>query len=118
MTSLFRLTLATRPIESGLLGADNRVVFGFGVDLEPGHKFFGYGHIREDSLDRAFRKACIAVYAGIGVDKKLVRQLVKRLNGAHGGAIGVLTFNTRFGNDIRHLRRKTPFCGVKIKLKP
>jgi hypothetical protein len=118
MVLLLRLALTTRTIEGGLFGADYRVVLGFGIDLEPGHEFFGNGHIREDSLDRAFRKARIAVYACIGVDKELVRQFVKRLDGAHGGAISVLTFDTRFGNDIRHLRRKTPFCCVKIKLKP
>lgn len=118
VVSLFRLTLTTRAVKSRLLRADYRVIFGFSVDLEPRHEFLRDGHVRENGLDGAFRETCVAVYAGVGVDKKLIGQLVKRLNGAHGGAVGIFTFNTRFGNDIRHLRRKTPFCWAKIKVKP
>ena len=101
--ALFGLAFAAGIVKSGLLGADDRVIFGFFVDVEPRHIFLGNRHIREDRLNRTFRQTRVAVDARIGVDQQLVRKFVKGLDRAHGGTVGVFTFNAGFGNDIGHM---------------
>lgn len=107
--NLFRLALATCTIKRGLLGADYRVILCFLIDLEPRLIFLRNRHVGENSLNRAFRKACVAIDAGVRVDQQLVGQFVKSLDGANGSTVRVFTFDTRFGNDIGHFLARTPF---------
>jgi hypothetical protein len=102
-TISFRLTFTSRAVESRLFGADDRVVAGLGVYLQPGEIFLGDGHVGEDRLDGALRQAGVAIDAGVGVDEELVGQLVERLDGADRGAVGVFTIDARFGNDVGHI---------------
>ena len=115
---LFRLPFASRIIKRGLFCADYRVIFGGRVDLEPTHIFGWDGHIGEDRFDRAFGQAGVAVDARIRVDQELVRQFVKCLDRADGGAVCIFTVDTRFSNDIGHLSRKLLKYTAKINLKP
>jgi hypothetical protein len=105
---LFRLTFTSGVVQGGLLGADDRIILGFFIDLKPRHIFLGYRHIRKNGFYRALGKARIAIDTGIGVDQELIGQLMKRLNGAYGSTVRVFTFDTRFGNDVGHLLTGTP----------
>lgn len=100
--TLFRLALTPRCEQRRLLCADYWIILGFLVDFEPSKIFLGYRHIRKDRLHRAFRDARVAIDAGVRVNKKPVRQFVKRFNGANCGTVGVFTFDARLGNDIGH----------------
>src|SRR4029078_10019801 len=55
-----------------------------------------------DRVDRALRLAHAAVDALIGVDNEHVLALVKTVHGAHFDAIGVLTRDETFGDDVSH----------------
>lgn len=107
-SELFGLTLAAFGIERGLLGADNRVVFGFLVLFDPDFVLGWIRHVREDRFNRTFRQTGIAIDADIGIDQKQIRPFVEGLNRANRGAIGVFAFNTRFGNDVCHLVKNSP----------
>ena len=56
----------------------------------------------EDCFNRAFRDARFAVNALIGVDDEHRFPFVEALDRADDDAIGVLTVETRFGNDVSH----------------
>ncbi len=101
-SALFWRSRAAGAHEGGHFCADDREIFGFRVFFEPIHVFFGDRHIGIDGLDRAFREAGVAVDAGVGVDQEAVGGFVKGLDRADGGAIGVLTFDARRGDNIGH----------------
>ena len=65
-----------------MLYADDRVVFGGGVDLEPREVFLGDRHVRVDGFDGAFGEACVAVDAGVGINID-PRPFCNRLPGDH-----------------------------------
>ena len=96
------MTFAGRPKQGGLLGTDDRIILCIFVDLEPVHILLRNRHVREDRLNRAFREACVAIDAGVGIYEKLVGQFVKSFNRANSRAIGVFTFNAWLGNNVGH----------------
>lgn len=108
---LFGLSLTTRREKRRLLCADDRIIFCFLVYLQPGQILLRYGHIGEDSLDRAFRQARVAVDARVWINKKLVGQLVEGLDGANGRTVGVLTFDAWLGNNIGHRLQNAAHSG-------
>jgi len=100
--ALFRLSFTTGREKSGDLCAYDRVIFSLFIYLEPVQIFLWYRHIRENGFDGAFRNACIAVDAAIGVDEQSIRKLVKCLDRADGGAVRVFTIKARLSNYIGH----------------
>jgi hypothetical protein len=110
------LSLTCRAEQSWLLGADDRIVLRFLVDLEPVHILLRYRHIGEDRLDRALREACVAIYARVRVDQKLVGQFVKCFDGTNGRTIGVLTFDAWLGNNIGHRVLKPLFRRLFLRV--
>lgn len=101
-TFLFQLALAARAEQRRLLGAYDRVILGVLIDLKPWQIFFGYRHVRENSFDRTFGDAGIAIDTGIGVYQEPVGQFVKGFDGANRGTIGVFTFDTGLSNNVGH----------------
>jgi hypothetical protein len=117
---LLRLALTTGPEKCRLLRADDRIVLGLFVDLQPRKVFLWDGHIRIDRFHGAFRYACVAVYACVWVDQQAVRQLMKGLDRADRGTVGIFTFDTGFGDYVRHFiyDRDPKICLENGKVKP
>ena len=103
MFCLFWLSFTIRAEKCGLFCADDRVILGFLVYLQPIQILFRYRHIREYRFDGAFRDARVAVDAGVRIYEKLVRQFMERLDRANRRTIGVFAVDTWLGNNISHL---------------
>src|SRR5262249_6567967 len=91
-----------------LLGGDIRPAFRIlPVELEPFFQiWFGIGL---DGVDRAFRLAHPAVDALVRVNDQHVLALVETVYGADFDAVGVLTLDANFGDDVSH--RSHTFSG-------
>jgi hypothetical protein len=70
---------------------------GHHVLLTLGDVFLG-----KDGVGRAFRNANCAVDALIGIDGQKVRTFTKTVHGTNIHTVGVLTADTRFGDNVSH----------------
>ena len=107
-------------MQSGYLLTNDRIIRRLiDIDLRPVRIILGNVGIREDRFYRTLGHTSIAIDTSLSVDIESIRQLMKRLNGTHRGAVGVFTVDTRFGNDVRHLQKSLPgHEGEMAKLKP
>jgi hypothetical protein len=103
-------------VKRGNLLTDDGIIWGFvDIDLRPVRVVLGHISVREDRFNRTFGHAGITIDASFGVDIKTIRQFVKSFDRTNRGAVGVLTVNAHFYNNVGH-SRMTPFTGNKCLL--
>jgi hypothetical protein len=87
----------------GVTGAENLFKFlSLGVEINPVLHFFREIGIRIDGLYRTLVDTGIAVDAGIRIDIKSVRRLMKSVNRADSHTGGEFAVNTRFSYNVSH----------------
>src|SRR5262249_12020189 len=79
-----------------------------GVQLFDLGPFLGEIALRVDRLGRADRLAGATVDALVGMNHEEVAALVETVDRAHLDAVGVLTFDARFRDDVRHGSELSP----------
>jgi len=91
---LFRWAGAGWSVQRWNLLTDDRIIWGFvDIDLRPMRVVLGHVGVRENRFDRTLGHARIAIDACVRVDVEAVRQFMECLDGADGGAVGVLAIN-------------------------
>ena len=84
------------------LGNDGALRSHFRVQLLEWQPLFREVVFMENSLNRAFRNACLAINAFIWVDVKDLITFIKALDWANHNTVGVLACKARLSNYVSH----------------
>jgi hypothetical protein len=84
------------------------------IDLGPMSVVFRHISIGKNCFDGTLGNARIAIDAGVGIDVKTIRQLVKSFNRTNSCAVGVLAIDAQFNNYVGHWGSKLLSMMAKV----